>query len=193
MNKALSLLIAASLLGGCAAAPVVVGVGAVTGGVMVASDRRSAGMILDDERIELNTMSMVADDALLRDNAHINATSYNGQLLLTGEVPDQQSGEHLAAQAAKLQRVTIVKNELMVGPVSDSASRTADSTVTTRVKSRLISDLEGGLGKHIKVVTERGTVYLMGLVTTSEAEQAVAIVRTTRGVQRIVKVFEYPQ
>lgn len=187
----LPLLLTVALLGGCAAAPVVVGVGGAAAGVMVAKDRRTAGMMLDDERIELRTMDIAAKDPLLRDNAHINATSYNGQLLLTGEVPDQRSGEWLAAQAAKIERVTVVKNELMVGPVSDSASRRADTMTTSRVKNRLLSELDNGLGQDIKVVTERGTVYLMGLLSRNEAERAVAIVRTTRGVARIVKVFEY--
>ncbi len=191
MKSVLSLLLASALLGGCAAAPVMIGVGAAAGGVMVASDRRTAGMMMDDQRIELKTMDMVARDDMLRENAHINATSYNGQLLLTGEVPDQQSSEQLAARATKIERVSVVKNELLVGPVSDSSSRTNDTAITSRVKSRLISRLEGGLGKDIKVVTERGTVYLMGLVTQQEADQAVEIVRTTSGVQRIVKVFEY--
>ena len=109
-NRILALAVSVSLLTGCAAAPVVVGVGAVAGGVMVAKDRRTTGMMMDDERIELKTMDMVTRDPMLRDNAHINATSFNGQLLLTGEVPDQQSGDKLAAQAAKIERISVVKN-----------------------------------------------------------------------------------
>ena len=190
-DKLVALLLASALLTGCAAAPLVIGVGAAAGGVMVANDRRTAGMMMDDERIELKTMDMVTRDAMLRDNAHINATCYNGQLLLTGEVPDELSATQLAERASRLTRVTVVKNELLIGPVSGSASRTADSATTTRVKSRLISKLSDGLGQDIKVVTERGSVYLMGLVTQEEANQAVEITRTTKGVQRIVKVFEY--
>lgn len=190
-DKLVALLLASALLTGCAAAPLVIGVGAAAGGVMVANDRRTAGMMMDDERIELKTMDMVTRDAMLRDNAHINATCYNGQLLLTGEVPDELSATQLAERASRLTRVTVVKNELLIGPVSGSASRTADSATTTRVKSRLISKLSDGLGQDIKVVTERGSVYLMGLVTQDEAHQAVEITRTTKGVQRIVKVFEY--
>jgi osmotically-inducible protein OsmY len=183
-------LLASLLLGGCAA-PIVIGLGGAAAGVMVASDRRTAGVMLDDERIEMNTIDLVTRDPLLRDNGHINATCYNGQLLLTGEVPDQQSSELLAQRAARLPRVRMVKNELTVGPVTDSATRTKDTATTSRVKSRLLSELGAGLAHHIKVVTENGTVYLMGLVTRDEAERAVATARHTTGVQRIIKVFEY--
>ncbi len=191
-RKLIPLLLLSTLLGGCAA-PVVIGLSGVAAGMAVANDRRTAGMMLDDERIELNTMDIVTRDPLLRDNAHINATSYNGQLLLTGEVPDQQSSEQLAAQAARLSRVSVVKNQLTVGPVSDSATRTADTGLTSRIKSRMISGLGAGLAQQVKVVSESGTVYLMGLVSHDEAAQAVSVVSRTPGVQRIVKVFEYQQ
>ncbi|MCW8919826.1 MAG: BON domain-containing protein [Gammaproteobacteria bacterium] len=183
-------LLASLLLGGCAA-PVVIGLGGAAAGVMVASDRRTAGVMLDDERIEMNTLDLVTRDPTLRDNSHINATCYNGQLLLTGEIPDQRSSELLAERAARLPRVRLVKNELAVGPVTDSATRTRDTATTSRVKSRLLAELGAGLAHHIKVVTENGTVYLMGLLSRDEATQAVAVARRTAGVQRIVKVFEY--
>jgi osmotically-inducible protein OsmY len=183
-------LLASLLLGGCAA-PVMLGIGGAAAGMMVASDRRTAGVMLDDERIEMNTIDIVTRDPLLRDNSHINATCYNGQLLLTGEIPDQQSSELLARQAARLARVSVVKNELTVGPVSDSATRTNDTAITSRVKSRLLSELGAGVGQHIKVITESSTVYLMGLVSRDEAARAVEVTRRTAGVQRIVKVFEY--
>lgn len=187
----LTLVLLAALFAGCAAAPLMVGVGAAAGGVMVNNDRRTAGTMLDDERIEINTLNLVAADPMLRDNAHINATSYNGQLLLTGEVPDQQSNEQLAARAARLKRVNVVKNALVVGPVSSSATRTEDTRITSRIKSRIVSDLGSDMAQHIKVVTESGTVYLMGLVSRDEAAQAVAVAAASRGVRRIVKVFEY--
>lgn len=186
----LPLLLLSSLLAGCAA-PVVLGVSGVAAGVMVANDRRTTGAMMDDESIELKTMDIVTRDQILRDHGHINATCYNGQLLLTGEVPDQRSGELLAAEAARLPRVTVVKNELTVGPVSSSATRTSDTTTTSRIKSRLVSELGAGLAQQIKVITESGTVYLMGLVSRDEAAQAVAVASRTAGVQRIVKVFEY--
>ncbi len=191
MKQGLLPLLLCSLLASGCAAPVVLGLGGVAAGVTVANDRRTAGMMMDDERIELNTMDIVTRDAHLRDNSHINATSYNGQLLLSGEIPDQQSSEQLAAQAARLQRVVVVKNALTIGPVSDSATRTADTRTTSRVKSRLIAEVGAAQAQHIKVVTENATVYLMGLVSRDEAAQAVEVTRHTEGVQRIVKVFEY--
>ncbi|MDH5784672.1 MAG: BON domain-containing protein [Chromatiales bacterium] len=193
MVRGILLIVSITLLYGCAAAPMVLGVGAAAGGAMVAGDRRTAGMMMDDERIELKTMNIIAADTILRDSSHINATSYNGQLLLTGEIPDEISSKALVARVKKIERVTVVKNEMLVGPVSDSASRTQDSAITARIKSRLISQLESGLGQDIKVVTERRSVYLMGLLTKAEAEQAIAIARTVDGVQRIVKVFEYQE
>lgn len=186
----LPLLLLPTLLTGCAA-PLVVGLGGAAAGMAVASDRRTAGMMLDDERIEMNTIDIVSRDPVLRDSSHVNATSFNGQLLLSGEVPDQQSSQLLAQRAARLARVSVVKNELTVGPVSDSATRTTDTSITSRVKSRMLSELGAGLAHHIKVVSESGTVYLMGLVTHEEAAQAVEVTRRTKGVQRIVKVFEY--
>ena len=189
-QRLLSLLLCSLLASGCAA-PLVIGLGGVAAGVTVANDRRTAGMMMDDERIELGAMDIVTRDPYLRDNSHINATSYNGQLLLSGEIPDQQNREQLAAQAARLQRVAVVKNEITIGPVSDSATRTADTRITSRVKSRLIAEIGAAQAQHIKVVTESATVYLMGLVSHDEAAQAVQVTRHTQGVQRIVKVFEY--
>ena len=189
-RKLLPLLLLPALLGGCAA-PVIIGIGAAAAGVAVVNDRRTAGMILDDERIELNTMDLVARDPILRDNSHINATCYNGQLLLTGEVPDQLSSDLLARRAAQQPRVSVVKNELYIGPVSSSNTRTTDTGITSRVKSRIISELGAGFAHHIKVITESGSVYLMGMVNRDEAAQAVEVARRTPGVQRIVKVFEY--
>jgi osmotically-inducible protein OsmY len=186
----LPLLLLSTLLTGCAA-PLVVGLGGAAAGMAVANDRRTAGMMLDDERIEMNTIDIISRDPVLRDSSHVNATSFNGQLLLSGEVPDQQSSQLLAQRASRLARVSVVKNELAVGPVSDSATRTSDTSITSRVKSRMLSELGAGLAHHIKVVSESGTVYLMGLVTPLEAAQAVEVTRHTKGVQRIVKVFEY--
>jgi osmotically-inducible protein OsmY len=189
-HKLLPLLLLSLLLGGCAA-PLMLGIGAAAAGVSVANDRRTAGMMLDDERIELNTIDIVSRDPVLRDNSHINATCYNGQLLLTGEVPDQLSNDLLTQRAARLPRVNVVKNELTIGPVSDSSTRATDTGITSRVKSRMLSELGAGLAHHVKVVSENGNVYLMGMVTHDEAAQAVEVARHTSGVQRVVKVFEY--
>lgn len=186
----LLLLLSSLYLSGCTA-PLVIGVGAATTGAIVASDRRTTGTMLDDERIESKTAELVAQDEVMKNNSNVNATCFNGQLLLTGEVPDQLSSDNLERQAARLARVRMVKNALVVGPVSDEASRKTDSSITRNVKSRLLTKGSVALSRHIKVVTESGTVYLMGLVNRDEAAQAVELTKQVEGVLRIVKVFEY--
>lgn len=182
------LLSLALLLNGCAA-PLFIGGAAVTG-VAVAKDRRTAGTMLDDERIELNILSEVARDQELVDRGHLNVTSYNGIVLLTGEVEEAALSQRIATLARKVNKVREVKNELRIAPPSDAASRSHDTVLTSRVKSRLVTD-DSVDGTAIKVVTEQGTVYLMGLVSPAEAASAVKLTRNTEGVLRIVKVFEY--
>lgn len=181
-------LLAPLMLGGCAA-PLVIGGAAATGAV-VANDRRTAGTMLDDERIELNILSEVARDQQLVDHTHINVTSYNGIVLLTGEAATPILSQRISAIAKRVLKVREVKNELRIGPLSDAPSRNRDTVLTSRVKSRLLSDARVD-GTAFKVVSEQGTVYLMGLVTRAEANAAVDVTRRTEGVLRIVKVFEY--
>lgn len=176
------------LLEGCAA-PLLIG-GAAATGVAVANDRRTAGTIVDDEGIELTILSEVARDQALLDCCHLNVTSYNGIVLLTGEAANTAYANRLVAIARKTNKVREVKNELSIGPKSEASSRNNDTLITSRVKTRLIQDQRID-GTAIKVVTEHATVYLMGLVTPAEANIAVDITRSTEGVMRIVKVFEY--
>lgn len=177
-------------LNGCAA-PLVIG-GAAATGVAVAYDRRTAGTILDDERIELQVLSLVAEEQQLAQRTHLNVTSYNGIVLLTGEIEEEALGQRIAELARKVAKVREIKNELVIGPPSPAASRSRDTVLTTRVKSRLVADSNVD-ATAIKVVSENGTVYLMGMVNRSEAANAVEVTRRTEGVQRIVKVFEYIQ
>ncbi len=177
-------------LNGCAA-PLVIG-GAAATGVAVAYDRRTAGTILDDERIELQVLSLVAEEQQLAQRTHLNVTSYNGIVLLTGEIEEEALGQRIAELARKVAKVREIKNELVIGPPSPAASRSRDTVLTTRVKSRLVADSSVD-ATAIKVVSENGTVYLMGMVNRSEAANAVEVTRSTEGVQRIVKVFEYIQ
>lgn len=189
--RALTLsLILTLLLSGCAVTPLLIG-GAFVGGVVVVNDRRTNGAILDDERIELETSALIHESKEQYEGSHINATSYNGLLLLTGEVNSEENSRDLMQRALKLRKVAVVQNELMVAPPSAAGSRTADTTTTLYVKSRLLTKLGVGVAHHVKVVTERGIVYLMGLVTRDEAAKVVEVVRTTSGVLRVVKVFEY--
>lgn len=172
-------------LSGCAPALLAVGVGA---GAMVATDRRSAGAQVDDESIELK----ISGNATQRwgERAHLNATSYNGIVLLTGEAPAADVRDAITAMAKGTDRVRLVQNEMVVGPVSDLNARTSDSYVTSKVKTRMI-DAKKVSPTHVKVVTERGVVYLMGIVSRDEAAAAADVAATTSGVVRVVKVFEY--
>ena len=182
----IAMLCAASLLlSGCI--PLMVA-GAAGGAALVATDRRSAGTQLDDEGIELKISNNIG--AGFGDRVHVNATSYNGLVLLTGEVPTQdlvgQIGE-IARTTAKVRRVV---NEIAVMPVSSVGNRTKDSYITSKLKSCFVVAYKCPPDR-VKVVTEREVVYLMGLVTHAEGDAAAQIAATTSGVIRVVKLFEY--
>lgn len=182
---AAALALAAAIgLAGCAPAVIAVGVGA---GAMVAADPRSAGAQVDDEAIEL---SLQANEAVQKENVHLNVTSYNGLVLLTGEVPTAAVRDQVERIAKAANRVRSVQNELFVGPISDYSARTNDGYITSLVKTRFLDEPKFAPNR-VKVVTERGVVYLMGLVTRDEAAAAAQIAATTSGVTRVVKVFEY--
>jgi osmotically-inducible protein OsmY len=190
MNSKFSLLVAAALtatlLQGCAA--VVVG-GAATG-VAVAHDRRTAGTIVDDESIEVKAAAALNADKEIRDQTHLNVTSYNNVVLMTGETPTQQVGQRAYQIVSGLDKVKKVHNETVVAAPSSFGSRSNDALLTSKVKTRMIAT-KGFDSTLVKVVSERGTVYLMGLVYRHEADLATAITRQTEGVQRVVKLFEY--
>lgn len=169
-----------------ACAPVVVAAG-VGAGVMVATDRRSTAAQVDDESIELR----IASEADRRwSGAHLSATSFNGIVLLTGEAPSTTVQDEITASVKGIEHVRMVQNEMTVGEGSDMKSRTNDTYLTGAVKSRL-AESSPALAKHVKVVTERSVVYLMGLVTSDEGSTAGQIAASTSGVARVVKVFEY--
>ena len=187
MNRRLALiaalLAAVPLLQGCF--PFIAG-GAAAGAVMV-DDRRTTGVYIEDENIEWKVLGRIHGDFKA---SHINATSYNLRVLLTGEVADEETKAKVEAMVRTVQSVKDVANELAVGGNSSLTSRGNDSLITTNVKARMVNN-----GKfspnHVKVVTEAGTVFLMGLVSQAEGEAAVEITRTTQGASRVVKVFEY--
>jgi osmotically-inducible protein OsmY len=161
--------------------------GAAAGGVLIAEDRRSSGAYVDDEGIELRAASRITERV---PQAHVNVTSFNKVVLLTGEVPDAASKAEATTLARSVQGVKTVQNELIVGPNSKLSARTADSYMTTRVKARFL-DAQRFQANHVKVVTEAETVYLMGLVKKQEAKDAAEITATTQGVKRVVQVFEF--
>ena len=175
----------ATLLAGCA--PILVA-GAVGGAALVATDRRSTGAQVDDEAIELKISNNVGTG--FGDRVHVNVTSFNGIVLLTGEVPTPDlvaSIEQIARTTPKVRRIV---DELAVIPVTDLNSRTNDTYITSKVKARFV-EANKFAPNHVKVVTERQIVYLMGLVTHAEADTAAQLAATTSGVNRVVKLFEY--
>jgi len=171
---------------GCA--PLVVG-GAVAGGVMVASDRRSPGIQLEDQSIELRVRDALGK-AFPRDRANISVTSYNQRVLLTGEVTEAQMKPEAETIARNSTNVHSVVNELHVGSLSTLANRNFDTALTSKVLAAMLQapDVPSGA---IKVVSERAVVYLMGRVTTGEGEAAARVASRVAGVQRVVKNFDY--
>jgi len=175
-----------AILGGCAAA---LGAGVVTGAA-VAYDRRSTGAFIDDETIELKAIGALQDDKEVWDYSHINVTSMNNIVLLTGESPSEALRQRAAQTVANVQKVRKVHNEVVVAAPSSMLSRSGDTVTTGKVKTALLnSDKVDAL--RIKVVTENGVVFLMGLVTEQEADAASEVARRVGGVQRVVRIFEY--
>jgi osmotically-inducible protein OsmY len=171
-------------LSGCA--PLVVG-GAMIAGTLVATDRRTSGIQLEDEGIELRAINRIREN--LGERVHINVTSYNRQVLLTGEVPNEQDKALVAQVVSRVENVKTIVNELGVLGNSTLTSRSSDALITGRVKANLV-DAKDLYANAFKVSTERGTTYIMGRVTQREANRATDITRTTSGVQRVVRVLE---
>ena len=180
----LPMLAALQLLQGCAA----IAVGGIAGAVVMSEDRRTVGTITEDTAIELKASSRIGQK--LKEGVHINAFSFNRMLLLTGEVPDAAAREEAERIARGIEYVRGVYNELTVSGVSSYTVRSNDSLITSKVKTRFLDSRKFN-GIHVKVVTENSVVYLMGLVKREEANDATEIARTTSGVQKVVRVFEY--
>jgi len=178
------LLVLAALLPGCAA----VVVGAAAGGAMVAVDRRQPDIMGTDERIEIQATNRIND--IFKDKGHINVTSFNRQVLLTGEAATEALKQDAERAATTTPEVKNVTNELTIRTPTSFSQRSNDSYLTSVVKSRFVTTQKFN-PVHVKVITEAGTVYLMGMVTKREADDATQIARTTSGVKRVVRVFEY--
>lgn len=174
---------AVTTLPGCA--PLVVG-GAMVGTTMMVLDRRSSGAQVDDQAIELKAAVRIRELGL---PAHVNTTSYNRVLLITGEVPSQADRTTIEQQLSSLDAVRAVVNELAVMENSTVGSRTRDSVITSKVKASFV-DAKDLQAQAAKVVTERGIVYLMGRVTEREAARFAEVARSVEGVQKVVRVFE---
>lgn len=182
----LGLIAAATLpaLQGCV--PVVAG-GAI-GAAAIFADRRTSGAFVEDEGIEWRTRNRLREH--FGDGINISVTSYDRNVLLTGQVADEAARSTAGRITAGVDNVQGIVNELEVAEVTNLASRSNDALITSQVKARFV-DAQRFAPHHVKVVTEAGTVYLMGIVTRREADEATEVARTTSGVQKVVRVFRY--
>ena len=162
----------------------VIGAGSIA---VMTDDRRTTGMYVEDENIEWKVLGRLKDKI---PGAHINSVSYNRKVLLTGEALTEDLKRQAGEEARSVPSVLEVVNEVQVAGVSSLAARGNDSLITTNVKARMLNNPKFSV-THIKVVTEAGTVYLLGIVSQSEGDAAAEIARTTSGVRGVVKVFEY--
>lgn len=166
--------------------PVIAG-GAAAGGAMIA-DRRTAGTYVEDQSIELKAEKVIFEK--IGKDIHANITSYNRQVLITGEAKNNSVKENAEALIKPINQVQKVTNELVIGENSSLTSRSNDAFITSKVKASFIKENKFP-ANYVKVVTEASTVFLMGIVTQQEADDAVEIARGVSGVEKVVKVFEY--
>jgi osmotically-inducible protein OsmY len=155
-------------------------------------DKRTTGTQIDDEIIEIKVIDGIHSQPDIWEQSHVNATSFNNIVLLTGETPSAAFKTRIANIAARVEKVRKVHNELAIAAPSSMLARSSDTWVTGKVKSTLLSEMQMD-GTRVKVVTEKGIVYLMGLVTNAEADRATDLARRVPGVERVVRLFEISQ
>ena len=167
--------------------------GAEVTGLALLHDRRSSNVILNDERIEINAGLELNSHDDTRNNCHFNVTAYNGTVLVTGEAPTEKLRNKVIYIVRTIAGVKLVHNELKIAQPSSFISRSKDSLITTKVKSSLskVKNLPGFDATRVKVITEYGIVYLLGLVHKNEGHVATEIARRETGVKQVVKIFEY--
>ena len=176
------------ILNSCAALVV----GGVATGANVAHDKRTTGTFIEDEAIELKSLKAIFEDKELSKQTHLNITSFNTIVLVSGEAPTEELRERTIQIVRNIPKVSHVHNEISIAGPSSLMSRSGDTFITTKVKTKLI--VEKNLdGTHVKVVTENGVVYLMGLLNREDADKATEIARQTGGVQKVVKLFQYSE
>ncbi|MBV1875057.1 MAG: BON domain-containing protein [Cycloclasticus sp.] len=176
------------LLSGCAA----VAVGTATTGVAVVHDRRSAGTVIDDQTIELKALRVLYGVDKIRINTHVNATCYNGVLLLTGEAPTESLRNDITNRLRQIPKVRKVHNEILIAAPSSLMSRSSDSLITSKAKVALfnLNKIKGFDPTRVKIISENGVVYLLGILRQHEMTPVIEAVRRVGGVQRVVKLFE---
>ena len=176
------------LLSGCAAAVVSAGAAGTT--ATVAHDRRTTGTFIEDQVIELKAVKSFFLDKEINSSSHINVTSYGTVVLITGETPSEDIKQSIVNVVRNIEKVTHIYDELTIAAPSSMLSRGSDSLITSKVKTRLLL-LKNFDGTRVKVVTEKGVVYLMGIMTRGEADVATIETQQTGGVQKVVKLFQY--
>ena len=167
--------------------PLIVGAG-VGAGVLMAEDRRTNATILEDQTIEIKARNRISEK--YNDQGNISVTCFNRFILLTGQAPTEEMKQDVSVLVLEVPNVRNVQNEIVVDGNSSTTSHASDALLTSQVKGRLSQNKDVG-ASHVKVVSENGTVFLMGLVTRAEADAAAQTASTTSGAQRVVKVFEY--
>jgi osmotically-inducible protein OsmY len=163
---------------------------AVGGSVLMAHDRRTTGEIIEDKAIEIRIARQIDGDKELLTQAHTNVASYSAKVLITGEVPNEAAKQRVGEIAQRTNKVQKVYNEVVIAKPSTLVARTSDGAITTKAKTQLfmITNFDP---TRVKIVTERGVVYLMGFLTRSESDAVANVVRRVGGVQKVVKLFEY--
>lgn len=187
-NLALALSLILPLLQGCG----VIIVGGAAAGASVVHERRDAQTVLEDEHTEHSAAQLLIDNPDINTRSRISTTSYNHLVLLSGQAETQDVSDRFAQKVAHLPRVKKVINEVTIGPLASFARESEDALITSRVKIALTQiDISGFDPTRVKVVTEEGVVFLMGLVHTAEADAAVEKARYVPGVERVIKIFEF--
>lgn len=165
--------------------------GSAAGGAVVANDPRTTGTFVEDQAIEIKALALLADDPLLREQTHIAVTSYNQVVLLCGQARTEALRQAVVARVRGIAKIRHIHDEISLAAPSSLATRSHDSLLTTRVKTRLLG-AEALRAARVKVVSESGVVYLMGLLTPAAAQAAADVASATEGVARVVKLFESP-
>ncbi|WP_198266291.1 BON domain-containing protein [sulfur-oxidizing endosymbiont of Gigantopelta aegis] len=175
-------------LGGCTAAVV----GGAVAGTSIAMDKRTTGDYVEDQNIKSKFTHLYYQNDALTEQTHVNVTSYNRQVLITGEAPTDELKQQLSIIAGQIKNVRKHFNEVVVAEPTSMSVRTNDSYITSKIKTSIFTHISELDGAQVKVVTENGSVFLMGLVNREQAKQITEIARTTNGVKRVIKLFEYP-
>ena len=175
----------AALLSGC---PAIVAGGAATG-VVLAQDRRTTGTIVEDQSIVFKAKKAISDQLTEEDQVHVTPHSYNNNVLLVGQTPTPEQRERIESAVRQVEKVQNVYNEITIDAPTSTMVRSNDSWITTKIKSEILLHKEINVGR-IKVVTEDGIVYLIGILAPIEERIAVDIARHTKGVKKVVKIIE---